>query len=251
MNRMLAVIMTLSLLTCSAGAATFDVTADVNDREWRTDGSAVWVGQKAASIGYPTSNDTITSAFIMPFALPDIGGDTILSANLRVGSTDSAWGLSLSGDLYGVRVNASSTTAAGDFYAGPWDTSGTNGAALQQAYATKVQGNPAPANPRIIDNDATGNAALVAWLQSLYDGGAQPGDFVFLRINCDQASYGPTSNSYIYFYTANSTAATDIAGGTTLQLPTLQLVTGVPEPTTMVLFALGSIALLRRRRANR
>ncbi len=245
MMKRLAVVSVLAVLANSAVAGIITVGADGADQTWRDDGTNIWVGQKGAGVGYDgTQKET---AHIVPFALPDLGGETITSVNFKVGATDSGYGAGLSLDLYGVRVSASNATAASDFYRGTWDTSGTNGTAIQQAYAVKIAGNPAPANPREINSDAGGATALGAWLQSLYDGGAQPGDFAFLRVNPDQ-DYLAGSNSYIYMYTANSTAASDIAGGTTLQLPVLEITT-IPEPATlgMVLLSVGALLLRRRR----
>jgi hypothetical protein len=182
----------------------------------------------------------------MPFALPDLGGETILSANLLMHAVDSEWGVGLSLDLYGVRVDASSLTASTDHYVGPWDISGANGAPIMQAFATKVQGNPAPGNERNVETDAAGDAALAAWLTGLYTAGAQPGDFVFLRVNPDTDNEGG-SNTYIYFDTGN-TSTVQGNGRTYVQVPLLTIET-TPEPASLCLLALGGLVVIRKRRA--
>ena len=225
------------------------------DQTFADDGATTWVGQPSAAIGKGPSNTSHReSAHILSFVLPDLGVEVIQTANLKLHAADSPWGPSLSLDLYGVRWSNVSSVAIypGDFYRGPWDISGTNGAPLQQAFATKTQGNPAPLNERNVETDAVGDAALAAWLASVYTAGAVAGDFVFIRVNPD-ADLTSGSNSYIYFDTADTVAPNTNYGMTYVLNPELTITTGIPpappipEPAGLGLVGLALLALKRRR----
>lgn len=250
MKKLISSLFGIVLIFSTLPAAVFTVEVDGSDQTWRDDGTSIWIGQPGAGIGYDGSQRE--TAHIMPFALPDLGGETLVSATLTMRFTDSEWGNSLNLDLYGLRVNASAATGFGDFYRGAWDISGTNGTPIQQQYVQKIAGNPAPDNERDVVTDPTGTAALTAWLTSLYSGSASPGDFIFLRLNPDQ-DYLSGSNSYIYSYTGNSTVTGNISGGTIGVLkPTLTLTTAVPvpEPGSLLLVMVSLIGILFLRNRN-
>ena len=246
MKRASALMMLIALCglaMSTAGAAIIDIPCDGADKTYRDDGSSIWVGQKNAGVGMDSSAREL--GHVLVFELPDLGGETIQSANLLMHAWDSAWGTSLSLDLYALRRDASNATAASDMYRGPWDTSSGLRTPIMQAYAVKVAGNPAPPSERNVETDAAGDTALAAWLAGEYAAGAQAGEFVFLLVTPD-TDYVGGSNSYIYFDTGDTTTVQSY-GATYVQNPLLTITT-IPEPATMALLAVGVFGALRRKR---
>lgn len=220
MKKKLWLTILLTAMAFAAGAAVFDVISDTNDDAFKDDGVAFGNWRTTFRFGYDSA--FLEYSVILPFQLPDIGGQTISIADLEVYAEDSAYGSALNGDLYGVRVSDTATLVfSNDFYRGVWDTSGTHGTAIQQTYIYKAYGNPAPLNARTNNCSLSGKAALAAYLQSIYDNDpAAAGKYVFLRLNLDQ-NYTSGVNSFIYVNSANAAASQ----------PVLRITTGATAPT--------------------
>ena len=91
-----------------------------------------------------------------------------------------------------------------------------------------------------IDTTVSGDAGLVSFLNTAYDGGANAGEYVFLRVSYDQDPVVAGNNSY--------TLLTDEAGGAN-EKPLFSYTAGVvPEPCSFGLMAVGAVGLLARRR---
>lgn len=136
-------------------------------------------------------------------------------------------------DVYGLsRTAATDTVLASDHYAGPVDSA-----------ATLVQNNML--TPTVVggaDNytDATGDAALAGWLNTVWAGGANAGKYAFLRLTPDR-----TDGTYAW---SGYTLITVLGGGTE-ERPSLTYSTAaMPEPASLSALALLAVSVLRRRR---
>lgn len=239
MKKPLSTSLALVLAALSAQAATYDLDSNIADQERHGDGAAQWVGQSTARIGMGVASG---SAFVFVFELPTLGaGETISAANFDTTVTQAnvfndpiEWNI----DLYGVRSSNSSTVLAADFFMDANDASATM---LQDNFwaGLDVQAN-APAVGEHSTSIA-GDAALTAWLNSLYTGSTPDAAYAFLRMNGDLIAGSMQASRWVTIETGNGT-----------NLPGLQITTTVPEPSTYAalagLVALGSV-MLRRRRA--
>lgn len=162
-------------------------------------------------------------AFIIPFLLPTLAfGEGFVDADFR----DMLFGQNSTGfnaDLYGLsRVNASSAIAASDFFIGALDATAT---LIQDNFFTPTS--PGLGTP--VNTDATGDLGLTAWLNVQYAGGANAGNYVFLRLNADDLPTG--DNRYDIL--------TQDAGGAT-EKPLITYTAGiVPEPSTLIMGIVG------------
>jgi hypothetical protein len=148
----------------------------------------------AADVG----RETTDRAYIIPFQLPTLGvGNGFTAADLRLHLyANSASGFNA--DVYGLtRISASSNILASDFFIGASDETAT---LIQDDFFTPSSSTD-PTN-----TDATGDANLAAWLNVQYDGGANAGQYVFLRVNVDAL---PSGNSKYYVLTADAGLATE------------------------------------------
>ncbi|MBN2582220.1 MAG: PEP-CTERM sorting domain-containing protein [Planctomycetes bacterium] len=213
----------------TAQGDTIYCTPSGQDTTVRQNGSLAWSGNNPINVGfYDSSLGMFVGVFV--FELPDLAGLDLTGADLTMTVSDSSWGASLSADLYGVRWNSSDTVLASDY---------SGGTLLQEAYAIKVSGNPAPANTREVSTDATGDANLLDWLLSLYTDGAQAGNYAFLRVS-NNVEITSGSNTFLEFQ-----------GAETATPPQLTIETVVPEPATMALLGLGVVGLVVRKQRVR
>jgi uncharacterized protein (TIGR03790 family) len=155
---------------------------------------------------------------VIVFALPALQpGQTVIGANLALemyagyigGGADP---LPKGVDIYGLRYATNSLVRTNDYgfktLVGPADVLLQNNIAL---FASNIIYNYA-----VYNTDATGDAALAAWLNNQYVAGAVGGNYVFLRIHPDSHSANP-----IYITSANT--VTNIP-------PTLTLEVGNASP---------------------
>jgi hypothetical protein len=180
------------------------------------------------------------ACYVMPFQLPTLAaGEVFTSADLRTQLYDRGNpGNLANADLYGIRVSPSVSLLSTDYYQGPSDAGST---LIQQNFLTPTSPLRTDANTGpFIQPTPTGDTALVSFLNTAYAGGANAGDYVFLRVSYDDATI-PAGNSFYALLTAN-------AGGSN-EPPLLTYTSAaVPEPTSIVVLAMGTLALLRRRR---
>lgn len=141
-----------------------------------------------------------------------------------------------------MRVNAFPEISATDYYSG---ANPDPGATLIQASfltpaSTTVSAGPASGPNNFTDE--TGSAALLAYLNSAYDGGAAAGDYVFLRVSYASDNYATAWDAYNF---------TSRNAGLEGDWPVLNV---VPEPGTYALLAFSGLALaghmIRRRRST-
>ncbi len=123
---------------------------------------------------------------IIPFQVPNLGDNPnpFLTASFSF-NHDSRLNNPIGNvDLYGLGRRASATPLTNDFWAGT--------ATVDPTDATRLQNDILLANSPFgqITNDAAGAAALAAYLNAQYAGGAGAGQFVFLRLSTDTAQSG-------------------------------------------------------------
>jgi hypothetical protein len=191
---------------------------------------------KVGSVNFAADQTVGGRAAVYAFQLPDLGAvaNPFLSASFSfgVGGIDTNTATTLvNGDLYGLGSRTSSTVATGDYYLGSGDDT-TDATKLQDSI---LAAGVTTANSTVT-TDVAGSAALLAYLNSEYAGGAGVGEFVFLRLSPDKAI---TVNATGYnVYTANEA---------TNPKPTITY-EAIPEPASLGLFGLAGMALVRRRR---
>lgn len=124
------------LLTINSAllTTTTNLTADVNDQQWRSDGSNQWVSQTTVRIGSNTSG--VDCGVVLPFWIPDLAGKHIVDAELAITIPDGT-GLTYAtgvanADVYGSRSATNSATMASDYTNGTkvvdnWFNISTNG----------------------------------------------------------------------------------------------------------------------------
>lgn len=180
----------------------------------------------------------ITSA-LLPFQLPDFGAveDPFLSASLGVHLFVKGANTITSADLYAIRVAETPELFIEDHYSGAaFDT--TAGVVLiQEDFLTPSDEPSNDAEPNIFTS-AAGDAALLDYLNTAYDGGAGAGDFVVLRISYGADGFAAGWDAY-QMTSRNAQFEGD--------WPVIQY-TAVPEPATALLAVLGLATAGWRRR---
>lgn len=207
----------------SAQAVVFNINGNTADQGIYSTGGSNWVGQDTGRVG--GASDTADGAFVYVFALPDLGGEAIDTASLDFSFTISN-SPNGNADLYGLDYSSTAgVSAATDYYQGAYGDD-PNATPLQDDILTlsSTEGR--------MSTDATGSANLASYLTAQYDNGAQPGDYVKLRLNIDVAN-----ESNYYYYKVDSAN-----NGTVENRPVLNITT-VPEPSTFAIGA-GVIAIL-------
>lgn len=157
---------------------------------------------------------------VFAFELPTLGaGETFASATLTINLTAINGSPSFNADLIGIRTAATDTVLGSD-----WAAAGT---VLQDNFLTAAS--------------ATGTTHtsidFTAWLNLQYDNGNNAGDFAFIKLDAEGTATG--GNIGYFVSTANN--------GTVGNRPTLEFTT-VPEPSSLALLGLGSLAFAYRRR---
>lgn len=177
------------------------------------------------------------TTIVIPFELPNLGAvaNPFLSADFSVMVHTMGDNTVTDVDLYGVRVSSSPAIAASDHY---------HGAAVDPG-ATLIQASfLTPSSPAGFvgapnnSTDSTGNANLLSYLNSAYDGGSGAGQFVFLRLSYGADDYATGWDAY---------KITMRNAGQTGEWPVINF-SAIPEPSATLLGGLSMLALLRRRR---
>ena len=201
------------------------------------------VGNYAGRIGEYFGGAIIYEiAFQLPTFIPDGEAFAALGTELRLqlfGKGDT--GILGNVDLYGLGIRNSSAILASDFYTGPSDPSAT---LIQNDLLTPSTPTRIDANTDFVITSAAANQALAAYLNTQWAGGANAGQYVFLRLSYDVSTPLPEGNN---FYEV----LTNEAGGATEKPLLTYATTPVPEPGTVAMIAVAGLGylVLRRRRA--
>jgi autotransporter-associated beta strand protein len=143
------------------------------------------------------SGSGLTTA-VIPFQLPNFGAvaDPFTSASFGVNLYNIGGATVTDLDLYAVRVSASPQIATTDWYNGSaLDPSAT---LIQESFLTPAS-TTTNAGPQSGPNnltDAAGNAALLAYLNSAYNGGTGAGRFIFLRVSYGSDTFATANDAY-------------------------------------------------------
>lgn len=196
-----AILGALCLLGSTSGAATLQVLIETSDQSIIADGSGSFVGQHTARVGQGSVGEI--TVHVLPFELPVLpSGEMVQTATLSVNLEGySNWGNKLANvDLYGVSiVHTSNSAAFAGYHVDGANPSGNTAAVLlHDDLATPADiGSTSGNNLTIpkVSND------FGPYLQSLYDGGAQAGEYTFLVLTHDGVL---TQQRFYDFTTADS-----------------------------------------------
>lgn len=219
-----------TLYSDHANAAVASDNGTVNDvGNWE-----LWSG------GTPWLNggNNLESSIVIPFQLPSLGNinDPFATAVLGVTffSVDGTPAANL--DLYGLGVRSTSDVLSGDYFSGALDSS---------SGITLLEDNIITPSTSMTSADSPNNVFstdLASYLNTAYNGGANAGDYVFLRFSYDQSGVGSDINYHI---------ESNPGSGTPADYPQISYTLApVPEPSSLALTAMGlagAFVLVRRR----
>ncbi|RKX45194.1 MAG: hypothetical protein DRP64_05090 [Verrucomicrobia bacterium] len=180
--------------------STIDIDASLADQQVRGNGTTGttlnWIAQKEDQISGVQNGE-----IVVPFLLPDLGGQTIATANLLAALNAPTWQSWGNVDLYGVRYAASESVLLSDY--APFSDAAGNGTKIMDNFYVSGSGTAAYQE---LNTDATGDVELAAWLMAQYDAGAVAGDYVFLRFQPDNMA--AVGGHAIQFATADTVTQT-------------------------------------------
>lgn len=242
----------LLIVAGQSSAIELDIVCDIGDGDVFSDGGTGndgLVGRPGTGGSLP---DIHAKSVIYIFELPNLASnESIASANLRFIYTELKGDPEFSADLYGLGwvssppvmnpvwySDAAIDTRTGD----DLDTNiGLNQITkIQDDIMTSISAGAVANTPLgAVETDASGQASLSTFLESLYDNGAEAGDFAVLRLNADVEII----DTYPWRgYTVAMAEDTPNAPVLTMNI--------VPEPGSACLLVLGGLylmALSRRR----
>jgi len=232
------------VLSAPTLGATLNITGDTQDGDVGPGGETDTASTSLTVGPGGTGEDFFRRNAILVFELPAgvTSSTQIIAADLSVYVSDVGSGIAegnfRSADLYGLGYRSTVAYEADWFY-----NSGTADSAAGENLSSRhylvnrfLRGNTTEGASQTV-SDKGGEAALLSFIQALYDNGAQAGDYAIFRINNDYNSFGDNSNRFILGAADSATAS---------ERPTLTLQV-VPEPSTLGLLGLGGLTLIRRR----
>ncbi len=161
------------------------VIANIADNSANSTATVDWVSRPQLLVGGMGSlngNPGYDMAAVMPIQLPEFEvGETLNYARLDVNLeivTDWAW---QDYDLYGLPFRASKDVLATDFWQGDYGTD-ANATAIQQQLLTRLS------QVGAVHTNEDAGVLLAEYINQQIENGAQPGDFIFLRINVNVAN---------------------------------------------------------------
>ncbi len=187
----------------SAADVTVTLQAHSDDNSVNDVGSGQWFGDSTVRIGRRNNNGKLYD-YVMPFELPDLQGDVVKSAKLRVTFTGGSYNAAAlpDVDLYG-SVLYSTDSAVNDpaFFANAPNPTNPDAVLLQDDFVdTPTLVN---AGYGVLESEDLGD-----FIQMLYDGGAEPGDHIFLMLSMDAVPSG--DYKYLVASTGNSSAKPEL-----------------------------------------
>lgn len=154
---------------------TFNITAELTDRQVHSKGKADWDGQPIIRIG--GSGEGIDGAGVFPFKLPLIpGGKKIISTNFITYYKNVDNKPTGRVDVYGLPPKANFWVTNDMFYQGTYGQD-IKARPIQNAY---VDSETIPGKTSL---SAQGQIGLKNYINTIFETGSKAGDFIFLRLN--------------------------------------------------------------------
>ncbi len=221
-----------SLLAGEAGATLVGpVASDAADQVVRGNGTLRFVGQNPNRVG-PENTTNMGHALVLVFALPTLpSGESITEADLQLNvvSKNGPFGgdPNYNIDAYGVRTSNSSSVLVSDFFMDANDVSATK---IQEDMLSWLSSGAGIHN-------TTNDAAVGAWLSTLYTGDTPNDTYAFIRLNGDVPVTSLPANRYFNISTGDGSTNAPLLSITTAAA-------AVPEPSAFAFFGLTSLAVL-------
>ncbi|MCI2229846.1 T9SS type A sorting domain-containing protein [Polaribacter sp. MSW13] len=229
LKSLLIILFSVSSYMMQAQTTTYNVTPEiVTDQAYHVDGIVSDItnvpannpylngnpvgGINSLKVGASAANgDPYTTSAIIPFKLPNRpAGKLVTAANLKVHVNYGRQWITSNVDLYGLKYNAASTIDPADHFDAAYPDTTTDVTPIEDDYFAKNAAAGSFDTARFEETSATGDAALVAYINAQYDAGAVAGDYIFLRLNVDD----PATTGAHYF---------GISDGSTANAPTLTI----------------------------
>lgn len=154
---------------------TFNITAELTDRQVHSKGKADWDGQPIIRIG--GSGEGIDGAGVFPFKIPLIpGGKEIISSNFITYFKDVDNKPTGRIDVYGLPPKTNFWVTNDMFYQGTYGQD-IKARPIQNAY---VDSETIPGKTSL---SAQGQIGLKDYINTIFETGSKAGDFIFLRLN--------------------------------------------------------------------
>lgn len=240
----LAILTTQICVTSEAHGATIYSDANDGQVEMRSD----WTNPAIQNtndwnmgVGEWYGNGLLSA--VMPFQLPDFGAvsNPFTSAEFGVNLYEKGNATVTSIDLYAVRVNASPSISATDYYSG---SSADPSATLVQAGFLTPSSTTTSVGLSSGANNLTsvgGSAVLLNFLNSSYNNGSGAGQYVFLRLSYASGTYAAGWDAY---------KITSRNAGLEGDWPAISY-SAIPEPASFAVLSSAGVfglAMVRRRR---
>lgn len=135
------------------------------------------------------------TTIVLPFQLPNLGAvsNPFTSADFGVMVYEIGGATVTDIDLYAVRTDSDPAILVSDWYIG--SAIDSNATLIQESFLTPASSAGFVGAPNN-STDATGDANLLAYLNTAYDSGAAAGDYVFLRMSYSGDTFAAGYDAY-------------------------------------------------------
>ncbi|MEP4534427.1 MAG: choice-of-anchor Q domain-containing protein [Cyclobacteriaceae bacterium] len=190
----------LCLISLAKAQNTVNVTAAaddgyVSDPAIVTENNPYIYGFMKVGKSAVTGDPHLTSA-IIPFEIPEIPeGSEITDASLKIYVSYGREWTNCNVDLYGLSFQTTSAISSDDYYSGVFGVGNGSDFGIEDDFFAK---NVDPGNldtERFEETSTEANLKLVTYIKEQLTAGAQPGDYLFLRLSVDL----PDMTGYHYF----------------------------------------------------
>ena len=189
-------------------SATTDASAEPNDIDGETSDTAVesegyvrWSGSTSDCVG-GKETDGHDQCIVYVFKLPALQqGETVTEANIKFYYESTSYYTPQGNvDVHGLDYRGSNSVVSGDFYQGSF-TGDENSTGIQDDIVTPST------STGTINSSSSGDTALKNYLNAQYTGGAEGGDYVFLRLNSDINETNSPQRYYKFSMANHATAS--------------------------------------------
>ncbi|MDW3211998.1 MAG: T9SS type A sorting domain-containing protein [Reichenbachiella sp.] len=140
-------------------------------------------------VNWQDAADEYDMAAVMPFQIPEIpqGSNSFKSATFSANVNYVVTWAYVDYDLYGLDYRDEPTVLGTDYYQGVYDGD-ENATAIQQKWAATSGPTSQTVEPGVVATTIEGGESLTDYLNAQLQAGAEPGDYVFLRVNVNVAN---------------------------------------------------------------